>query len=179
MRFLRIALFLLCATTPAYGTLLQVTFSGVFGSNLGPIHAGDAFSGSGTWDPSTLGAVVANFAVLSSFNISLPTGDGLNLPGSGTLMFAGAHWNGAAFDNFQINDMSSVDHATYVFFLSFTTNPTGAAVTNAAFTQSSQTTSYQATGPTVVPEAATGGLTVSALMLIGVIAGRLRRRPAA
>jgi hypothetical protein len=177
MSSLKVALLMLCATSAAYGSILQVTFSGVFGSALGPIHAGDAFSGSGTWDSNTVGAVVSNFAVLTAFNITLPPADGLSVPGTGTLSFAGAHWNGSAFDNLQINDTSSADHATYVFFLNFTSAQTGGAVTNANFTQQSVTTSYQLLGPTVVPEPGTGALTIpAALIALGLIIGRRWKR---
>jgi hypothetical protein len=162
--------FLLCASFPAYGTFLNVTFSGVFGGSLGPVHAGDAFSGSGTWDTN---ALVGNFAVLSSFTLTLPAGDGLSVPPSA--LFAGAHWNGSAFDNFQINDMSTVDHAIYVFFLSFTSVANGAAMSDAGFTQNIHTSSYQVTGPTVIPEPATGALSISASAVLAFILRRLRR----
>lgn len=154
------------------GTIVAVTFSGVWGGNLGPIQSGNAFSGTAAWDVSTVGAVVANQALLTSFSFTMPAAAGLTISGipNANVSFAGAHWNGSQFDLLQINVRSTADNIFWVLFFGIAPGCSGvpacAAFSNASFTQNVLSSSYSLAGPTAVPEPSTGMLFLSALGLV-------------
>jgi hypothetical protein len=160
--YLRVLMLAGLISTPTYGSIVQLTFSGVWGNNLGLIHTGDSFSGTARWDTTTVGSQVANFAPLTSLSLTLPAGDGLSVPG-GTILFEGAHWTGSVFDFIQVNETSTVDHNTYALEFATFSGPTASNVTLGGTTI--QSSSSQASLATL-PEPNTYALLVAGLLII-------------
>jgi hypothetical protein len=165
--------------------ILEFSFSGTLGTGFGVLHTGDAFSGSGIWDDTTIGAHTPNFADLTSLTLNLPAADGLSVPSlpDAAVIFAGAGYSGSVFNEFQLNIKSSTDSNTYVFFIARTAGcPPGvcnAAVTNANFTQTDRATSFSPSGPVTLPEPATSASVATglAVLLAFFLIRRFRTRP--
>lgn len=173
------ALLLVAGPATTYGDVLSLSFSGTFGSTLGVVDSGDAFSGTATWDDTTIGAHTPHFADLITLTLNLPPDDGLSVASlpDAAVPFAGAHYPGAVFVNLQIDVKSSVDSNFYVFFIGATPgcppNKCNAAVTNVSFTQAEFASTFNTSGPTVVPEPAASAWVVTGLGLVLVF---LRRK---
>lgn len=129
-----------------------VTFSGTLESSLGVISAGDTFSGTMSWDLSTLGYSTSgggNGWEATALSFTMPSADGLSIAGlpDPQLQFAGAAYTSSgSFETLQINDVSTVDGNVYTFFV----NPYGGAVVlNGNYTNPDPYTSnYSFSGPT-------------------------------
>lgn len=160
-----------------------VTFSGTMESSLGVISAGDAFSGSMSWDLSTLGFSSpggGHGGDATALSFTMPSADGLSIAGlpDPQLQFAGAAYTSSgSFETLQINDVSTVDGNVYTFFV----NPYGGAVVlNGDYTNPDPYTSnYSFSGPTAstTPEPAMNVPIAIGLALIAALALR-RRLPA-
>jgi hypothetical protein len=155
-------------------TLETVTFSGTLESSLGVISAGDTFSGTMTWDLSTLGAVFADIAEATAFSFTMPPDDGLSVAGlpDSQILFAGATYSAGSFVDIQINDVSTVDGNTYVFYVG---PSSGALLLNDAG-NADVYTNFSFSGPTAstTPEPATNASFAIGLGLMAALA--LRRR---
>jgi hypothetical protein len=154
-------------------TLETVTFSGTFESSLGVISAGDMFSGTMTWDLSTLGGGNPAIAEATALSIMMPSADGLSIPDlpDAQLPFAGATYSSGSFEVIQINDVSTVDDNYYVFYLG---PSAGAVLLNDAGTADALT-NFSFSGPTesTTPEPATS---VSFAIGLGLMAASALRR---
>ena len=72
MRYLVLSTLLLAGIVPIQGALVSFSFSGTFGTGpFGVIQAGDAFSGTATWDTSSI--------ELSSLSLTFPAAYGLSV----------------------------------------------------------------------------------------------------
>lgn len=167
MRSVLISTCVLAGLAPIQAEILSFSFSGTWGSNLGVVTAGQTFSGTGEWDPSTIGAVVANFAELTSYSFTMTPADGFNVPGplpKAQILFAGAGYNTSNFRGFQVNERSTSDNQIYTFFFRV-----AGGASNAAFSLGSQAdfaSNYQNSGqPAVVPEPRKTALAVFGLWL--------------
>jgi hypothetical protein len=156
MRYVVISTLVLAGIATMQAEIVSFSFSGTWGSSLGPVTAGQTFSGTAEWDPGTVGAVVPNFAELTFFSFTMPAGDGFNVPGplpNSQILFAGAGYTGSTFDGLQVNEVSTADSKDYVFFV----KPTGGSTGGVAFKLNTGTVfdfsvDNQASGPNVVPE---------------------------
>jgi hypothetical protein len=170
VRCLKFSVVLLAALTPfaAHAALMSASFSGTLVASLGPVHAGDTFSGVATWDPASATPCGTNrtCASFTSYSFTMPAADGLNITSlpDPKVLFAGALYLSGVFSSTQVNERSSADNTVYVFGF----NPTGAFFSNADFTQgiSADPHTYRFVGPTAVPEPGTSVLIIAGLGLI-------------
>lgn len=158
-------------------TIETVTFSGTIESPLGVISAGDAFSGTMSWDLSTPGFSTSgggNGWDATALSFTMPSADGLSvagLPDSQLQFAAAAYGSSGSFENLQINDVSTVDGNVYTFFV----GPFGGAVVlNGDYGNPDNYTNYSFSGPTetTTPEPATNVSFVAGLALIAALALR-------
>ena len=166
--------------TPAHGGTLEFSFAGTFGTSVGVITAGDTFSGEVTWDSaSTVNACPGNkvYAIclpLLTDVLTLPTADGLSIPGA-TVVFQGFDEVTAGVLDFstgeiQINVKSSVDGDYYSFYIA----PGGLGVTNDHTYATGTAISYTSSGPNAVPEP--GSLSLALCALVFPAGWLVRRR---
>jgi len=174
----------------AHAGVVSFSFSGTWSSTFGVVQAGDAFSGTATWDTAAIGANPSfpTYALLLSYSLTMPAGEGLSvdsIPDS-KVLFAGAHYiltgpqpgcsSFPCFENLQINEQSSTDNNVYVFELGGVSGcvPAGhcdAEVANPSFTTQDFAATYGVAGPTATPEPGT-----SALIFGGLVLFALRRK---
>jgi len=169
MRLVCIAVMLVVGVAEANADIFEtVTFSGTLESSLGVISAGDTFSATISWDLSTLAAEA------SALSFTMPSADGLSVAGlpDSQIKYAGLIYSSGSFEGFQINDVSTVDGNTYVFYVS----PSGGAVLLNDQGTPDNFTNYSFSGPTesTTPEPAMNVPIAIGLGLIAVLA--LRRR---
>jgi hypothetical protein len=170
VRYLKFSVLLLAGLTPfaSHAALLSASFSGTWNGNLGPVHAGDTFSGIATWDPTSATPCGTNrtCALLTSYSFTMPAADGFNITSlpDAKVLFAGALYLSGVFSSTQVNERSSADNTVYVFGF----NPTGAFFSNADFSQgvNPDPHTYRFAGPTAVPEPGTSALVIVGLGLI-------------
>jgi hypothetical protein len=183
MRLTYIVALLIFGTAAANADMIEtVTFSGTIESPLGVISAGDAFSGTMSWDISTLGLSSpggGNGWEATALSFTMPLTDGLSvagLPDSQLQFAAAAYASGGSFETLQINDLSTVDGNVYTFFI----GPFGGAVVlNGDYTAPDNFTNFSFSGPTesTTPEPATSASFAIGLGLIATLALRRLHTP--
>jgi hypothetical protein len=176
---------LLLFSTLSHAGVVSFSFSGTWSSSFGVVQAGDAFSGTATWDTAAIGANPSfpTYALLLSYSLTMPAGEGLSvasIPDS-KVTFAGAHYilsgpqpgcsSFPCFENLQINEQSSTDNNFYVFELGGTSGCVpgfhcNAEVANASFTTQDFAATYSVAGPTATPEPGTKVLILGGLILV-------------
>jgi len=147
-----------------------VTFSGALESSLGVISAGDTFSATIAWDLSTLAAEA------SALSFTMPSTDGLSVAGlPDSRIYAGVIYSSGSFEGFQINDVSTVDGNTYVFYV----GPGGGATLLNDQGAPDTFTNFSFSGPTesTTPEPATNASFAIGLGLIAALALRRLQTP--
>ncbi len=174
MRYLMTATLLLAGIGPARANIVEFSFSGTFASTFGVIQAGDSFSGDATWDTASVGVDPSfpTFAPLLSYTFNLPAADGLSVTAlpDPAVLFAGANYPAGAFTFLQIDEKSTVDQATYVFFI----GPVGASVTDVAFSKAELASQYGSSGPNPAPEPGSRAFAATVLGLLIAFVSRRR-----
>lgn len=145
----------LLGLVPARADLLEVTYSGVVGTNLGVLHTGDIVSGMVVWDSKNFSTNACPgspaFAIclpLITDNLNVSGGSGLWIPG-GTVLFAGIPEVTAEI---QIKEQSPVDLNFYSFFVFPTVGTAGVTefVPTGSVLGSINLTSAKTTGPSAL-----------------------------
>ena len=179
LRTLLISASLLAALAPARADILELSFSGTYATALGVIQAGDTFSGDIEWDSATTTNLCPGnptyeqcIPVLSEV-LTLPSADGLSVPGATVLYGQIQEVTAGVFDFAQINVLSSVDGNAYSFYIS----SGNVGVEDDLTTAGEGATNFTSSGPTVVPEPGSLSLAVLALLLpVSLVARRRMTR---
>lgn len=183
MRSMAVAVAILAlGLVPARAGVVEFTYSGVIGTGLGVLTAGETVSGVAVWDstnfstnacPGNSAYVICLPLITDILNVS--GSSGLSIPG-GTVSFAGIpEVTEGVFQEIQINDESPVDSHVYSFFI----GPGAIGVeefTTAGLIGSATLTAVQTTGPTPVPEPGAITLLACPLGLVALAAVAVRRR---
>ena len=119
MRYFAIAMLLLIGVATARADLVELTFSGAWGANLGVIHNGDPFSGVATWNTSAVTTTgCGGFPACSqllSLTFNMPAADGLSITSlpDPEVIFAAAGYFSGLFGYIQFNEKSAADGNFY------------------------------------------------------------------